>query len=271
MPGRPSRPPHNEPPEHRAPPWALNRLLAQQPRRSVPAYVETVCGGPMHSSIDMINEALARLPETILSRSGAVFYSGRGAFSLPRRLYILGLNPGGSPQQEQTQTVGRDIEQWSRMPPIYSRYVDESWCGKAPGTHGMQPKIRHMFEKLGIDPRCVPASNLVFVRSNNEASVAAETSELMHVCWPVHRAVIDAVRADTILCLRGTAGQWVRHEMGASQRIDSFVESNRRGWTSEAHITPDGRAVITVTHPGRADWRNPNADPTALVQRVLAR
>jgi len=59
--------------------------------------------------------------------------------------------------------------------------------------------------------------------------------------------------------------------MGASQRIDSFVESNRRGWTSEAHITPDGRAVITVTHPGRADWRNPNADPTALVQRVLAR
>lgn len=128
-----------------------------------------------------------------------------------------------------------------------------------------------MFDKLGIDLRRVPASNLVFVRSNNEASLAAEKSELMHACWPVHRAVIYAVKADTILCLGATAGRWVRDEIGASQRVDSFVETNARGWTSEAHATSDGRAVITVTHPGRADWRNPSADPTALVQRVLAR
>ncbi len=225
----------------------------------------------MHSSIEAINEALAQLPDALLSRSGAVFYSGHAAFSMPSRLYTLGLNPGGSPQQEKTQIVGRDIEQWAKMPPLHSRYVDESWRGRAPGTHGMQPRIRHMFEMLGIDLRRVPASNLVFVRSNNEASLAAEKAELMHLCWPVHQVVIEAVKADTILCLGGTAGRWVRDEIGASCRIDSFVESNARGWTSEAHIAPDGRAVITVTHPGRADWRNPNADPTPLVKRVLSR
>jgi hypothetical protein len=225
----------------------------------------------VNNLIDTIDAALATLPAPMLSRSGSVFYSGRGAFSRPGRLYILGLNPGGSPQVQAGNTIGKDIAAWTDMPEHYSRYLDESWEDKAPGTCGMQPRMRHMFGKLGMDLRRVPASNLVFVRSNNEASLAAEKGPLMAQCWPVHAAVIEVLGIETILALGGTAGRWVREAIGADRLIGSYSETNNRGWTSEAHIAPNGRAVITVTHPARTNWPNPDSDPTELVREVLNR
>lgn len=218
-----------------------------------------------------ILEALSRLPQDVRHRSGAVFYSGGDAFSGDRPVYILGLNPGGSPTEQSTETVDRDLAAWPDMPSRYSRYVDASWRAKPPGTHGMQPRLRHMFDRLQMDLRETPASNLVFVRSATEADLSAEKERLISICWPVHQAVIDSLNIKTILCLGGTAGRWVREVVGATKVVESFRESNARGWLSEAHLAKDGRAVITVTHPGRVDWRNPAADPTPLVQRVLSR
>lgn len=90
-------------------------------------------------------------------------------------------------------------------------------------------------------------------------------------CWPVHNAVIRELGVQTILCLGTTSGRWAREAIGANRLLDRFQEQNARGWTSEAHVAADGRAVVTVTHPGRADWRNPAADPTPLVRAVIAR
>lgn len=218
-----------------------------------------------------IQTALANLPQEVRSRSGAVFYSGETAFSGNRSLYIIGLNPGGSPDRQAAETVERDLAAWAQITSPSSRYLDEAWEGKVPGTHGMQPRIRHMFERLGFDLRETPASNLVFVRSKNEAALSAEKERLIKACWPVHQAVIDSLNIRTILCLGGTAGRWVREVAGATRLFDSFRETNARGWTSQAHGASDGRWVITVTHPGRVDWRNPAADPTPLVQRALNR
>lgn len=218
-----------------------------------------------------IHDELASLPQEVRMRSGAVFYSGQDAFSKDRPLYILGLNPGGSPKDQAAETVERDLTAWSEMASRSSRYLDESWQGKAPGTHGMQPRMRHMFDRLGVDLRETPASNLVFVRSTGEADLAAEKERLIKMCWPVHQAVIDTLNIQTILCLGGTAGRWVREVIGATKLSASFRETNARGWLSEAHAASDGRWVVTVTHPGRVDWRNPAADPSPLVQRALNR
>ena len=218
-----------------------------------------------------VENALKNVPASIMMRSGSVFYSGTSAFSQSTDLYILGLNPGGSPLNQNDETVARDLDDWRSLPARWSSYLDESWQGKPPGTHGMQPRMRHMFDKLGRDLRAVPASNVVFVRSTSEATLSAEKSALLSKCWPVHDAVIRDLGIRTILCLGTTAGRWVREAVGANQLIDKFQEQNARGWTSEAHLGSDGRAVVTVTHPGRADWRNPNADPTPLLGAVLAR
>jgi hypothetical protein len=121
------------------------------------------------------------------------------------------------------------------------------------------------------DPREVPASNVVFVRSTDEAALAAEKAALLEQCWPVHAAVIDALGVSTILCLGGTAGRWVRTLLGANELAGRFTERNARGWANEAHVGASGVCVVTLTHPGRADWRNPAADPTPLVREMLAR
>jgi len=98
-----------------------------------------------------------------------------------------------------------------------------------------------------------------------------EKAELLQSCWPFHRAAIDNLNIRTILCFGSTAGAWVRGQLGAHNPIDHFTETNNRGWASRTHVDKVGRQVITVTHPSRVDWRNPDADPTPLVQRAIAR
>lgn len=218
-----------------------------------------------------IMSAIDQLPASITQRSGSLFYSGPSAFKGERPLYILGLNPGGSPIDQAHETVERDIADWRALTKPWSAYLDESWQGKPAGAHGMQPRMRHMFDQLGLDLREVPASNVVFVRSTTEAALSAEKAVLLSKCWHLHAAVLQELNVRTILCLGTTAGRWTRDAIGANKLADRFQEKNGRGWTSEAHTAPDGRVVVTVTHPGRADWRNPAADPTALVRAMLER
>jgi uracil-DNA glycosylase len=84
-----------------------------------------------------------------------------------------------------------------------------------PGKWGMQPRMLHMLASLGLDPRAVPASNVVFVRSSTEAMLQGEKESLLRACWPVHQAVIDALGVRVVLCFGGIAGRWVREELGA--------------------------------------------------------
>ena len=204
-------------------------------------------------------------------RSGAVFYSGRHAFTSRARLYVLGLNPGGSPVRQAGETIGRDLDVWRSGPERWSAYLDRSWRGRPAGTFGIQPRIRHMLDGLDLDPRDVPASNAVFVRTASEADLTTEKQALLAQCWPVHRAIIETLGISTVACLGGTAGHWVRSLLGATKPAGRFVERNSRKWASEAHLSDAGLCVITLTHPGRADWRNPASDPTPLVREMLER
>jgi uracil-DNA glycosylase len=134
----------------------------------------------------------------------------------------------------------------------------------------MQPRVLHMFKQLGLNPDDVPASNVVFVRSNREAALAAEKNELLASCWPVHDAVINKMGVKTIACFGRTAGRWVRGLLAANEKVGEFVEQNSRRWTSEAHSSHSGLTVVTVTHPSVADWRNPASDPTPLIAAALS-
>lgn len=171
--------------------------------------------------------------------------------------------------RQSSETVAADIDQFWTQSDEWSAYSDESWEGKQPGTHGMQPRMLHLFNHLDLDPRQVPASNVVFVRSRGEAELTEEKHALIGMCWPVHAAVIESLNIRSIVCLGGTTGNWVRAQMSAHEQIDEFVESNARGWRSVAHATQNGLTVLTLTHPGRVDWRNPAADPSPMVRKWL--
>lgn len=188
---------------------------------------------------------------------------------------VKSLHPGPEPWWEPVkqahETVERHLALWRDLPELWSAYADDKWGAGEPGTHGLQPPMLHMFDKLKVDARLVPASNVVFVRSVGERELAAEKSHLLQLCWPVHDAVIRTLGIDTVLCLGGTAGRWARDALGAQTLIDEYQEQNARGWRSLAHVNGAGECVVTLSHPGRADWRNPKADPSDFVVRALAR
>ena len=218
-----------------------------------------------------IASALDRLPSELLGRSGRVFYTGNEAFAGPRSLYLLGLNPGGDPVDQREETIEADLAQQRARNEPWSAYADDRWHGAQPGKWGLQQRVLHMLDRLCLDPRDVPASNVVFVRTRAETDLRAEKAALLEACWPVHEAVIETLRIKVVVCFGSTAGRWVRDRTGASRQIDQFVEGNSRGWKSFTHEAPSGLAVVTVSHPGRADWRNGLADPTPLVEAALAR
>lgn len=216
-----------------------------------------------------ILNAVETMPATTLDRSGAIFYSAPPAFREQKSVYILGLNPGGDPVSQADNSIRRQYSAWRQQEEPWSAYVDEVWEGKTAGAHGMQPRVRHLANAINIDLRLTPASNVLFVRSSTEATLLEDKEQLFGACWPVHQAVIDELGVRMILAFGGTAGWWLRERVQAHEKIDEFKETNARGWTSTAHRSPDGFVVCTLTHPGRADWRNPDADPSPMVGRTL--
>lgn len=218
------------------------------------------------------DDLLTLVPDSLRERSGEVFYSGRAAFARPAPLYLLGLNPGGDPIRQASETVGRSLDEArSRAKDRWSSYADESWGGRPPGTAKMQPRVLHMMDRLGLDVRQVPASNVVFVRTTREAALKSEKAALLRDCWSVHQSVVDNLGVCVVACMGGTAGEWVRSMVGADTLIDSWSETNARRWTSWTHSGPSGIQVVTLTHPSIAAWNSEDADPSALVAAALAR
>ena len=216
----------------------------------------------------MIEDFAKLVPDLIKHRSGKAFYSGRLAFSLPSDLYILGVNPGGKPEEYPDETVDSHTE-WvlGSSPKNWSAYRDESWgtSGARAGSRGMQPRMLHFFRQLNVNPGEVPASNVVFARSSRKATLEGDYTKMATDCWRFHQAVIDGLDVRIVVCLGNDAGGWVRSRLFAHQQIAEFVEDNNRRWTSRLYANSNGLKVAVLTHPSIAAWTNPKTDPTRLV------
>ena len=207
-----------------------------------------------------------------------VFYSGRQAFQGRAPLYVLGLNPGGDPHHYQRdETVEWHTRQvLRRYPDEWSAYVDESWGGADPGCSVMQQRVRHLLKVVRLSPARVPASNLVFVRSSKESDLGGDLMKLAEQCWPFHERVIEVLKPPVILCLGRTCGSFVWQKLKADMPRDEFlrgekVEANKRGWRSQWFANNKAPSVVIATHPGRANWRKPAADPSSLLLKALRR
>ncbi|KRA32509.1 hypothetical protein ASD81_13210 [Nocardioides sp. Root614] len=221
---------------------------------------------------NIVDKILGMVPPDLLGASGSLLYSGRDAFSGSSPLYLMGINPGGDPDELVQSSIHSDTDWMLRdRPANWSRYRDESWGpGAAPGTWKMQPRVLHLLNRLGLDPGEVPSSNLIFVRSRREADLARDhMTSMAEACWPFHQAVIERLGVRVVVCFGGTVSGFVRGKLGANQETDRFVEVNKRNWTSRTFRAPSGLTVVQATHPSIADWCNPNTDVSDLVARAL--
>lgn len=225
----------------------------------------------------LYDELLELVPSALHSEFGEVFYSGRTAFEQPSPIYLLGFNPGGNPSKAALNryTIGYDLDA-SRAPERrdWSGFEDD-WSMFGPGAIAFQRRVLHLLHRCGFhDPRMVPASNAVFVRSARVGTLqATQTERLLRDCWAVHEKIISTLQVRVVVCFGQAAGQWVRAQLdaGTGPAIEIFTEDNRRRWRSETHRGRNSIQVVTLTHPSIADWTNPLSDPTGLVASALER
>jgi hypothetical protein len=218
----------------------------------------------------MIEELAKMIPPSMMEHSGKAFYSGRAAFSQPSRLYVLGLNPGGSPDKMLGETVRSHTTQiLASKDPDWSAYSDESWENARPGTSGLQPRVLHVLRRLNMDPRKTPSSNVIFTRSTRENTFSGSFEEHAKATWLFHDAVIKNLKTSVVLCFGKTAGNWVARQLSAGKFVGEFVEQNNRRWRSVVHENLAGITVITATHPSIVDWTAPATDPSGLIEKFL--
>ena len=228
---------------------------------------------------DMIEEFAKLIPESMLHESGAVFYSGRRAFSKPSDVYILGSNPGGAdmgdtPVDASTATLNsvcRNVRfVLDKAPCNWSDYRDGCWTPKCTRTR-LQLGVMRLCNILQLDPGEVPASEVVFLRSRSLPELEGKFEKLAQQCWQFHQAVIDKLEIRVVACIGKRAGEFVRQQLKAYNQVDEFTEKNKRRWESLSHMNADGLIVVTLTHASQADWTKPASDPTYLVKRALIR
>lgn len=223
----------------------------------------------------MIEELVKRIPQSMLSCPGKALGSGRRAFAGPVDLYILDYHPGSNPEQF-PETVAEQIHRvLNQEPAEWSAYRDESWQGQPEGSRPQQKRVAYLCDSLGLNPGKIPAAQLIFRRWDAASTPAADVErQWSEECWPFHQAVIDRLEVRVVVCLGSYARDWVlkmeRERTGVEpEQVDGFVADNKGAWPSYVHQAGD-RYIVSLTHPVRANWINPSADPTPMVRRALA-
>lgn len=214
------------------------------------------------------------IDDSLLDIDGSVYYSGANSFEGHKRLYILGLNPGGGESGKNIKWYTTEYMQGKESD--YSEYK-ESWCNKEAGSHGLQPRVLHLLKTLDLCPFNVPTSNLIFTRTRQEKDlpnipnleeVKNKTRYLADLCWPFHKAVINKLGVKMILCFGATAGSYVASELKA-EYIDEYKETNNRGWKTRIYKNSNDLYVVSAAHPSRANWCNKLSDPSNKIKEYF--
>lgn len=181
----------------------------------------------------------------LLDESGAALYSGARTLR-DGDLYVLGFNPGGA----EGPTVRESLDRLT-TDPDRNEYEEDWGNGDGPGGHPLQKRLRWLLEALGHDVGDVCASNLVFARSPGAAGVGyPATADL---CWPVHEAVLRAVRPHTLLVFgdgeaRSTYS-YVRRAL-APVYDEARCHSHHGSWECKSfRARHDGRDLLVVGLP----------------------
>ena len=221
----------------------------------------------------VIEEFAELIPKSMRNLNGRVFYSGREAFSSPSRLYVLGINPGGRPDDHLGATVCRHTK-WvvDCAPSNWSAYRDEQWSKGTPGTGGIQPSLRHLFSVVGLDPGTVPASNIAFARSPEVSEYSGNFSSDASECWAFHQGVIERLAVDVVVVVgKSKAEPFVRRRLKANRVVKRWTDKNTQPWESVWYRNTAGLSVVVLAHPTRGhQWTRRASDPTGLVLEALS-
>lgn len=210
----------------------------------------------------LLEEMLRTVPAQVRDLPGSILYSGYAAFTAPSPVYLMAINPGGNPRIITTTVAQHTREVLLDTAERYSAYCDERWNGLPRGAAPVQRRIRWLLEDgLGLDPRLVPSTNLVFQRTRSASEIPPHRYD---ECWPFHQTMTARVDARVIVCL-GAFAEITRRVTEAHE----VIEHHRAPEQTWIYRTPDGRVVVRGVHPVRSSneaWKR-NAQ---LISRAMS-
>lgn len=164
----------------------------------------------------------------LLDRPGGILYSSHETLS-KGDVYLLGFNPGGG--DDGAVKLADSIE--NMLVRTENSYLDEVWgdvSGRSPGGAPLQKRVQWLCETIGLQPRAVCASNLIFVQSRKAEDI--EYAALAKVCWPVHEAIIDIVKPKLILTFGNSEVspyRYLYNILGGSEEDMSILPDAKHG------------------------------------------
>jgi hypothetical protein len=180
----------------------------------------------------------------LLEQPGEILYSSHETIK-PGLVYLLGLNPGGEGGLPLIKSVDQLLKRNTNA------YLDECWenlrgswkAGEAP----LQRRVVWLLENLGLCPREVCASNLIFVQSRDARGVSFE---LAKKCWPVHEAIIDIVKPRLIIAFGNSCASpyFYLHDMLNGKQ--TYAPSGHGNWLLKGfHTNIAGQGVFVAGLP----------------------
>ena len=149
----------------------------------------------------MINKFLKDCKEILgddyLSKSGEFIYSATNTLR-KGDVYLLGFNPGSSPDDKTQRTIKEDLENFEST--TINKTLDEFWSDDKKSTKPLQdilPQLIHYL--LDIDLREICQSNLIFARSIDATSLDDFMSHA-DKCWPCHELILNIIQPKLLLC-----------------------------------------------------------------------
>ena len=189
--------------------------------------------------------------EPILHLSGKFLYSSADTLK-PGRIYLLGHNPGGSPLAKAAQTIGLCLDALPHKET--NDYLDESWKNQPAGTSFLQLRVKWLLQNIGLNPREVAASNLIFPRS--VAAAGIRFAELSEICWPVRERILDIV-GPALVIVFGNSGEspyaFLRQKFNASS--ETTVPSGHGTWNCRTFDVRGRFRVVGLPHLSRYNVR----------------
>jgi hypothetical protein len=203
----------------------------------------------MDASREIADFARVQLAK-VLSESGQVLYSAASTLR-PGPTYLLGHNPGGDPNDRGLWSVGQSLDDLPTQ--TENSYLNALWSGQHKvGQAPLQRRVVWLLESLGLKPRDVAASNLIFVRSRDAAG--SRFSEYARLCWPVHQRILDVVKP-RLLLVYGNSGAspfgFLRDTFGVD--VDEWCPSGHGTWMCRSFQVPGRFRVVGLPHLSRYD------------------
>jgi len=180
----------------------------------------------------------------LLEKPGSILYSSHETLK-SGDVYLLGFNPGGAGGNPIKLSIDTMLSYETNA------YLDECWeNGKSSWEKGeapLQKRVSWLLEEIGLNPREVCASNLIFFQSRKAKDIEYSLAD---ICWPIHEAILDIVKPKVIIAF-GNSGlssyAYLHSKFGGQQEYKPSGHGNWRLKGFKAII--DGKAIFIAGLP----------------------